>query len=393
MNSNNRILVLSEYFEPSTSATAQLSTDLVADLSILSFEPIVLTSTVGCRRSDFKIVRLNNLSGRSSLIFMKTFSGLLFVIRSTLWALINRSQYDQVLIFSNPPFAGIVGLLLKYTCRKKYLFILQDLFPRSASLTGILPPKGPLVSLWKLIVSLVIEHSHSTVVLSDAMRIRAANEYKRPSKLTVVPNWSVLPPHKATKCDLQLTEKWNLDDSLVVQYSGNFGRLHDFMTILEAARLTQDHPIKYLFIGDGAKRIYLDTYTKNYQMKNILLKPFQPRSRLTETLSISDISLVTLVPGAHDTVAPSKLYGILASGRPVLFIGNQNSEIANFILSNNCGFAFDIGDVQGLVSCLLRLLRNRTLLSELSQSAYNAYTNNYGKRKSTSLYATLLRSA
>lgn len=387
---HTRVLIISEYFEPSASATAQIATDLATDLANLSFEVIVLTSTAGTTRTDFQITRLSKASRRSSFIYIKALSGILFLFKSLIWAIRYRSRYDQVLIFSNPPFAGVVGLFLKLLFSKTYLFILQDLFPRSASLTGILPSKGPIVLLWKLIISSIISNSKTTVVLSESMRNRAISEYMCPSKLTVIPNWSVISPHKTAKSDVPLTAEWHLNNSLVVQYSGNFGRLHDFMTVLEAARLTQEYPIKYLFVGDGAKQPYLEAYTKNYQLTNVILKPFQPRSRLIESLAVADISLVTLTPGAYDTVAPSKFYGILASAKPVLFVGNQNSELAQFISSNHCGFVLDIGDVDGLVSCILRLLSNKELLLNASQSAYNAYTNNFGLRKSSILYANLL---
>ena len=389
-HSRSRLLVISEYFDPSASATAQIATDLATDLASLSFEVIVLTSSAGTARADFEIARLNKQSRRSSLIYVKAFSGILFLLKSLLWSIKNRSRYDQVLIFSNPPFAGVVGLFLKLFFSKTYLFVLQDLFPRSALLSGILPSKGPIVFLWQLIISSIISNSKTTVVLSESMRKRAISEYKCPSKLAIIHNWSVSPPHQIAKSDVPLTSEWDLHDSLVVQYSGNFGRLHDFMTILEAARLTQNYPIKYLFVGDGVKQPYLEAYKNNFQMTNVILKPFQPRSRLTESLAVADISLVTLIPGAYDTVAPSKLYGILASARPVLFVGNQHSEIANFICANQCGFSIDIGDVDGLASCLLRLLYNKKLLSDVSRSAYMAYTNNFGIRKSSILYANLL---
>lgn len=385
-----RLLILSEYFEPSASATAQIATDLATDLTKLSFDVTVLTSTAGTSRNDFEIVRLNNHSRHSSLVYIKALSGILFLLKSLAWAILHRSRYDKVLIFSNPPFAGVVGLLLKLLFRKTYLFVLQDLFPRSASLTGILPSKGPIVSFWRLVISLIVSNSKATVVLSESMRKRAISEYLCTSKFTVIPNWSVFSPHPIAKSDVPLTSQWQLNDSLVVQYSGNFGRLHDFMTVLEAARLTQEYPIKYLFIGDGPKQPYLDAYISNYKMTNVILKPFQPRSRLIESLAVADISLVTLIPGAYDTVAPCKFYGILASARPVLFVGNPQSEIAQFIASNHCGFGLDIGDVHGLVTCLLRLLNNKKLLLDASHSAYKAYTNNFGIRNSSILYANLL---
>jgi len=388
-----RLLILSEYFEPSTTATAQLSTDLAIAFANLSFEVIVLTSTAGSSHSNLEVVRLNKTATSSLLISLKAISGILFLLKSFLWSLRNCYRYDQVFIYSNPPFAGVVGLLLTFFCRKPYVFVLQDLFPRSASLTGILPSKGPILSLWKLLISLVIANSRSTVVLSESMRSRATSEYMCSSKYEVIPNWSVQPPHQINKRAATLTYEWELDNSLVVQYSGNFGRLHDIITVLEAARLTQHYPIKYLFIGDGAKRAYLDKYTQSFEMSNVILKPFQPRSSLMESLAVADLSLVTLIPGATDTVAPSKLYGILASGRPVLFVGNSNSEIAQFISTNRCGFVFDIGDVEGLVSCLLELLTNKTLISAAAKCAYSAYVNNYGVSKSSAMYVSLLKNA
>lgn len=383
------LIILTEHFAPSTGATAQLVSDLADDLYSMGVSLRVITSTPGSCCTPFPVNRISLTAANPASILHKSFNGLLFFFGSILWLLSYCPANQGILIVSNPPFLGLVGVILSLLKRARYIFLFQDVFPRSASLAGILPARGPLISLWRYILRLVLSRSHDNVVLSAAMQSRCRQEFGQDIPLTNIPNWAVVPVQTQPKSQSTLAANWAIDRSFTVQYSGNFGRVHEILTILEAARLLQGYPCKFLFIGSGAKTNQILTYCKTFSLKNVIVKSYQPRTLLSDSLAACDISIVSLVPGAEDTVAPSKYYGILASSRPVLLISNPDSEIALEIIRSQSGVVISPGDVLGFCDAIIELASNPDLILSMGTNARGLYEKCYGRSKSAVNYFRL----
>ena len=385
------LLVLTEHFWPSTGATAQLVTDLVEDLLMKGVRLRVLTSTPGPPSSTYPIHRFSTSSKVSVGIIGKLIDGLHFFLASLYWLLRYSRDGQGLFIVSNPPFVGLVGPLLSLLKQLPYVFLLQDIFPRSAVLTGVLPTKGPLSWIWRQLLSLVLSGSQATVVLSSSMIARCRQEFGEKSRLVSIPNWSVVPVSSSQKSRNSLAKEWGVDSVFTVQYSGNFGRLHDILTILEAARLLADRPLKFVFVGGGAKRSQILAYCEAYGLANVILHPYQPREHLSTSLSACDVSLVSHISGSEDTVAPSKLYGILASSRPVLLIASEVCELARMVDQAACGVVVQQGDVHGLVDALLTLQADPQRVAAMSERAGALYQAQFGRHQSTTAYLNLFR--
>ncbi|MEC8817764.1 MAG: glycosyltransferase, partial [Planctomycetota bacterium] len=141
---------------------------------------------------------------------------------------------------------------------------------------------------------------------------------------------------------------------LVVMYSGNFGLGHDVDTFLNAAlALKDDDRIRFAFIGGGKKKGIVEAFISEHGLeRNCILEPFQPRSKLDELLSAGDVHLISLLDGIQGVMIPCKLFGILAVGRPALFIGNPASEVSRVIEENRCGRTITLGDSTELVEAI-----------------------------------------
>lgn len=190
--------------------------------------------------------------------------------------------------------------------------------------------------------------------------------------------------------DSLIASKWGLKDVFTIQYSGNFGRLHDILTILEAARLLQGEPIKFVFVGGGAKHHQILSYINHYKLSNIIVKPYQPRELLDDSLAACDISIVSLISGAEDTVAPSKVYGILASSRPIILISRQKTDLSSLITNSNCGVVVSQGDVISLCNYIKSFLADDDLVYSMGENARRLYDDQFGRDESFSLYYNLL---
>ena len=385
------LIILTEHFAPSTGATAQLITDLADDLHFMGARLRVVTSTSGCADRPYPVLRLSS-SRRSSVgILSKIADGLTFFVGSTIWLLLKCKNHQSLFIVSNPPFIGLIGVLLSIVKKTRYIFLLQDVFPRSATLTGVLPAQGPLLYFWRYLIKTVLQKSQSTVVLSSSMIRRCHSEFGTSTDLSSIANWAVLPPQTKSKYESLLAESWAVDSVFTIQYSGNFGRLHDILTILEAARLLKYEDVKFVFVGGGAKATQIHQYCTEYRLTNVSLIPYQPRSLLGDSLAACDIAVVSLIPGAEDTVAPSKFYGIIACSRPVILISNQQSELASTILDSQCGFVVAHGDVQTLRQKILDLKCNYSLAKQMSENARQLYEKEFGRTRSVSQYYQLLK--
>jgi glycosyltransferase involved in cell wall biosynthesis len=144
-----------------------------------------------------------------------------------------------------------------------------------------------------------------------------------------------------------------LEGRFVVLFSGNLGRVNEFKTVLDAARILHERrDIVFLFIGDGAKAVEIERYARENSLDNIRLLPYQPRGLLRYSLAAGHASLVTLADGLAGLSVPSKTYPILAAGRPVLFVGDCRSDVARMLRDGGCGEVFAPGDSERLASVI-----------------------------------------
>lgn len=388
-----RLIIISEFFHPSHSATAQIISDLNSAFKAYSVDTLVVTNTPALPSQHVEgVVRFTktSLSSANNSILTKTTRGFAFFIRTFFFLASLKDEDCKILLVSNPPFISLLGPILKFCKGYEYFFLMQDIFPRSAVLAGIIPSSGPFTYLITKAIGFVCCHSASTIVLNNAMKERCKRDFGSKPNYQVIHNWAVEIPSNSSKQDSPFYHEWDIKSRLVVQYSGNFGRLHELLTLLETARMTVNDPISYYFIGGGSKTDQIRSYITKYQLTNVHLKAYQPRNKLSSSLAACDLSVVTVSPAAADTVAPSKFYGILASSKPVIYIGTPSSDIAYLINKHQCGFVVEPGDIETLKTALLDLAHNPSKLKDMSRSAYNLYRSEFGITRSSLQYYQLL---
>ena len=384
-----RLLLISEHFEPSTGATAQLMTDLAEGLHRRGWSVTVLTATPG-GALNFPVQRLGGRGGVAIGLPAKVLRGARFLLGSLLWCLWHGRRGDGVLIVSNPPFIGILGPLLQLSRRLPYVFVFQDLFPRSAVLSGVLPAAGPVAMAWRSLMQQVCRHSATTVVLSQAMEERLRRDLGRELPLEVIHNWAVERGLSRPRAQNAFAKEHGFEDRFTLQYSGNFGRLHDLLTLLEAARLLQHTTMQFVFIGGGAKGGQIEAYQHGFGLKNVLQLPYQPRHKLPESLGACDLSAIGLIPGAEDTVAPSKFYGILASGRGVVLIARHSCDLAQLVLREGCGIVVEPGEAAALAERLWALNGAPEEVAAMGERSRTLYERQFGVDRSIDRYAAVL---
>ncbi|MEQ9370538.1 MAG: glycosyltransferase family 4 protein [Coleofasciculus chthonoplastes F3-SA18-01] len=395
------LTIISQYFYPNSASTAQLITDLSRGFAERGYVVKVLTSghdhskinLVDGFLSQIKINRTPYINWHNQNIFIKVFNSLIFLFISFAYIIFNVNSKNTLLIVSNPPYSGILGLGFKIFKQGKFYFLLQDIFPESAVLIGIIKSSSFLFKFFSYLTYLTCKYSQNTIVLSSSMKLFLGKKYsdiQENDKIEIVENWSIEDIYIYSKKNNEFAIQHGFDKLFTILYSGNLGRLHDIESIVFAAQSLNDTSIQFVFIGDGAKQKLLERYIQEHQLKNILLLPFQPRDVLSQSLTACDVSLVSLIEGAEEIIAPCKLYGMLAAGRAILSISSTGSYIDQLLNDYSCGINCPPNNPQQLAETIAKLAADPERVTAMGKRARQLYEEKYTFSRALDEYEKLL---
>jgi colanic acid biosynthesis glycosyl transferase WcaI len=268
------------------------------------------------------------------------------------WLAANTRADDICIVCTDPPLLSATAALSLAFSRATMVNWVMDLFPEVATELGMLPRSSIAARLATALRDWTCRHAALTVCPIDRMARFLESRGTRPEQLSVLHHWSdgqeIFPVAPERN---RLRREWGLNGKFVVGYSGNFGRAHEFDTLLKAAELLKDEDgIRFLLIGDGNKWNYVAGEVRRRGLTNILMKPLQPKAVLAESLCASDVHIVSLLPQLEHCIVPSKFYGILAAGRPVCVVGDKAGEVATAVVQAGCGTAVEIGQSRALAT-------------------------------------------
>lgn len=393
----SRLIFVNRFYWPDETATGQLLTDLAEALAARGHAVTVVASHPGrpdlpCDevRCGVRVVRVRSSRGTSTGLTGKATDFATFLC-GAMWRLLRITRRGDVIVaMTDPPLLAIGVWFVSAIRAARLLHWVQDIYPELAMvLTGhrwlrLLRPLRNLA--WRRADGCVTLGSDMATVLSTA-GVSAA-------RITVIPNWApaniVALPRSAGDA---LRSEWRLTGKFVVAYSGNLGRVHDLETILEVAGALRDSPeIAVIIMGHGAQRAALEAAAVRLGLPNVSFHPAQPRDQLATTLALGDAHFVTLLPGCEKLVFPSKLYGIAAAGRPVIFIGPTDSEISRLVEQHAFGRAFTKDAVPAIAAMVRHLAGNSADRDRLGNSA-RRFAAAYGHGHAANRWDALLRAA
>jgi glycosyltransferase involved in cell wall biosynthesis len=364
----NRIVFVNRYFFPDESATSRMLSDLAFRLALLGVPVSVVTSrqlygnprAALPRRELIYGVQVYRVAaatrGRAGLAG-RTLDYATFHIAAA-WALLRLlSAGDVVVAKTDPPLIAVSAARVARFKGARLVNWLQDLFPEVASiLTPNLVP-GWLEARLLAVRDRTLRRASMNVVLGEAMRARLLARGIDSAHVRIVPNWADTanmpvrsPGDSSTRHELGLTDRF------VIGYSGNLGRAHEFETLLGAASQLRAEPrFRFLIIGAGARAESVRRAVHERGLQSFIFRAHQPAALLSDSLAASDVHLVSLLPALEGLIVPSKIYGILAAGRPAVFIGDTRGDVARLIRDHDCGVVVGVGDSEGLASQLRTL--------------------------------------
>lgn len=399
-----RLTLLSQYFYPEMISTGHILTELLVELArrqikttAICAQPTYYSNDKVDKEITYKgivIRRTVNTQFDKNSIQGKIFNSFSFFV-GALWLILKEKGRYPMILVTNPPFLGLAGLICKIFKRRPYLLIIHDLYPDIMVNMGYLRNNSLLSIIWKRINRSIYKLASFIVVLGQDVQREIQNQLptEQHKKVKFIPNWAdpelICPIDHS--CNPFMSEL-GMSGKFLVQYSGNMGLTHDMETIIEAARVLEvEHDIHFLLIGGGGKLKVVKEMIKSHKLSNVTLLPYQPRENLKNSLGVAHISLISLEKGVQGLSVPSKLYGIMASGRPTIAIVPENIEVALTLKEFKCGLVAPPKDVPALVKAIKWLKAHEPERKAMGTRAYKAFQENFTVQQCANKYFHLIK--
>jgi glycosyltransferase involved in cell wall biosynthesis len=396
------VVLLNQYYAPAEAATAQLLADLGGYLSGEGHRVSVVCS----RRSypDPSLVyppneRIEGVSvhrtwttgfGRTSRLGrMCDYLG--FMLGATRVLAVQR-EVDVVVSLTTPPLVATLGFAAARLCGARFLNWVMDVYPELAFELGVLHRRSAIGRLLAGLARFTLQRADGVIAIGETMarRLRDAGA----PRVAVVHNWAdggaIRPCPRAGHA---LRQAWGWADRFVVLYSGNLGLTHEFDTALDAAdALREEERVLFAFVGDGPRRPYVEREVARRGLTNVTFRPHVDRGELGQSLTAGDVHLVTLRDAVAGLVVPSKIYGVLAAGRPTLYVGPEQGEIGEIVRGGRCGIRVAIGDHRGLAQALRAYLHDEQRRCDDGRRARELFERRFTKERMLEAHRNVIES-
>lgn len=415
-----KVLILNQYYYPDIAATAQLCADLAEDLVALGHQVTAVAGTASYRtphegdralppgplplKEEHRGVRIlrvpvlslppslsGALSGERREMISRSL-GYASFLAGALARLLTQERPDVVLALSTPPLVAALALLPQALRGARFVYWVQDVYPDLAIELGVMRAGGPAARAFSALSHVLYQRADALVVLDDAMAARLREAGAPADRIHVIDNWcdsNEVTPQPASQS--RLRQALGLGDAFTVGYAGNMGRGHDAATLIEAMPLLRDDPITWLFVGAGPGYDAVARAASAERLPRVHFLPPQARAMLRDTLTAADVGLVTADAALSGLLAPSKLYGLLAAGRPILWVGPDEGRVAELIREEGVGVAVRNGDIRGLCAAVRRLAADPEGCRRMGARARQVLEARYTRALATARHEAVLR--
>jgi colanic acid biosynthesis glycosyl transferase WcaI len=272
---------------------------------------------------------------------------------------------DVVIGMTDPPYAGILGAFVAGLKRKPFVYNIRDLYPDMAT-GGSIIETGFLSRIWEILHRWALRRAAKVVVLGEDMRARIIRKGVHPDHTALIRDGADLNASCVTLDD-EVIRSIRGDFRLVLVHAGNLGFYGAWETLIAGARQLAKDGVGLVFVGEGAQLADLQRFAAG--ATNIRFLPFFPSSKIPSVLASADLHVITVKPLLTGVVVPSKIYGILAAGKPILVLAKEETEAAQIAVAQNCGCVVSPEDPSELVNAVRAILSNPQSLQRMSAAA------------------------
>jgi hypothetical protein len=358
------VLIFSQTFVPDPASVGQHMADVAQEMARRGHRVLVYTANRGYENprvryprrevwNGVKIRRLPFSSFGKRWIALRALATFSFMVQCLLVALAKRG-IQGIFFSTSPPLVGAAAALAGMLRRIPLAYWAMDLNPDQLISMGKIRQRGLTARVLELVNRFILRRVSLVVALdrfmADRLRARRVPEHK----LVVMPPW----PHEEHIAAIDPEESCfraahKLNGQFVIMYSGNHSPANPLTTLLDAAvRLQDDRSLRFVFVGGGTGKREVESYIHEHQLTNVVSLPYQPLASLGDSLSAADVHIVSLGDDMVGIVHPCKIYGAMAVGRPILYLGPQPSHIGDLMQEAAFGWSLAHGDVNAAVKTL-----------------------------------------
>lgn len=383
-----KLLILCPHYAPDVAPTGEVMTSIADALIERGHELHIITSLPWYREhrvepgwggrpwrvqrtSWGRITRLHPFPTDKTNIPARALGFAGFTGLATLAGLAARGRPDAVMVMSPPLPLGVAGWLAAASRRAPLVFNVQDVFPDVAVELGAITDRR-VIAAASWLERFLYRRSAAVTVLSEDLRANVAGKLgrHRPGRVRVIPNFVDTDRIAPSARDNDYRREFGLGDRTVVMYAGNVGLSQSLDLVLDAASRLQGRR-DVVFVINGGGSALEDLRRAASGLDNVVFAPMQPRERLPEVLAAADLHLVPLRAGLARSSVPSKLYSILAAGRPVLASVDAGTEVAETLSRAAAGVSVPPEDPDRFCDALVDLLDDpgrRTSMGEAGRT-------------------------
>ncbi len=368
------VLVLNEYFPPDTSATAKNAELVVAALAekhrvtVLcgrpSYDPTEHHPPYLIRREvtgNLAVERVGSTAFPRFRMKKRVSNYLTYLGLAVPRAL--TIQSDVVVAMTDPPIEGIAGAFVARLSGRPFVYNLRDMYPDMAVGGDIVRP-GKWIERWERMHRKALRRAARVIVLGEDMRERIISKGVDPARITIVRD-AVPFPDQLASADHPVVREIRNGFRFVLVHAGNLGFYGAWETLLRAAKLLEPEGVGLVFIGEGAMKAKVEAVAEG--CTNIRFLPFRPASEIPYVMAAGDLHVITVKRGLEGVVVPSKVYNILAAGRPLLAVATNQTEVARFAERDGCGVAADPNNAEAVAEAVRGVMNDSKRLQEMSR--------------------------
>ncbi len=325
------------------------------------------------------VKRLFRVAGISSGLFLKGFG-----IR----------KGEKVFVVSNPAFIIPLYSFLRVFKRFKYIVLMHDVFPENLVTGGYIRKWSLVYKITRKVFELCRKVPDQIIVIGRDMKDLLLETFplSRAGDITIIPNWADVETVRPDPLLFnEAVKQYGLEGKLIILFAGNHGVLQNLKDFLEVLKKVNNPSLHFVFAGGGSEKPVLEAFAKEMDLSNTTFLPAFPRKELNRMQNSCHIGLVSLKDSFYGVGVPSKSYNILGAGKPILFIGNKETEIAQFVEESDTGWAFNYSGSQEIINFLNSLsFASVPMITEKGNRGRQIVEDSYSKEKVLEAIMTLV---
>lgn len=388
--------IISELFYPDEVSTAKILTDIALKKSqenrvSVICGPAGYEKSYETRREKFnneiEIHRVSLPQLNKNKIYQRIIRLLFLTLKMTWTVILKVKKGDNVFLTTNPTFLVIPIAILKKIKGYTLEILVHDIFPENLVPARLIRKNGLKYKFLSEVYNSSYQNVDRFIVLGEDMRQLMSNKiYPRMNKIDIIPNWADSDIQPIKNFDISGYLGCDVKDKIVFGFAGNLGRLQGISQLISLFISAKNNDIVLVIIGDGALRSVIEEKIEIEKLHNIYYLGPKPRDEQNLFLNACHIGVVTLVSGMRGLGVPSKTYNLMAAGKPIFYIGDDNSEIDNYVKIYECGWSFPWEKSEEILS-VLRNISSKTI-SDIQQKGNRSYeaSANYTKEKVLNLF-------